>query len=112
MYQTTRYGKMMAPQMVEYLNILEENTRKHFTKHYPTLDIPHYEVEPGRKYNKVVQVDNQRIVHSFVDNEGNVYKAAGWRAPAKGVRYNLNTDLDVLRNVADPFGSYLYLRGV
>ena len=107
MYQTT-----MAPQMVEYLNILEENTRKHFTKHYPSLDLPQYEVEPGRKYNKVVKVDTQRMVHSFVDNEGNVYKAASWRAPAKGVRFNLNTDLDVLREIADPFGGYLYLRGV
>lgn len=106
MYQMT-----MAPQMVEYLNILQENTRKHFTKHYPSLDVPQYVVEPGRKYHKVVKMDvDSRSVHSFVDNDGNVYKPAGWRAPAKGVRFNLNSDLDVLRNIADPFGGYLYVR--
>jgi len=100
----------MHARLDEYLNVLTENTRKHFAKHYPSLDLPQFEVEPGRKYNKVVMVDNQRMVHSFVDNEGNVYKAAGWRAPAKGVRYNLDRDMDVLRAKADPFGGYLYVR--
>lgn len=102
----------MHKRMDEYLNILQTNTQAHFSKHYPSLPVPQYEVRMGRKYHKVVKVDTQNIVHSFVDDAGNVYKAASWAAPAKGVRYNLDKDMDTLQNVVDPFGSYLYLRGV
>lgn len=38
----------------------------------------------GAKYYKVVRdYHGQRSVHSFVDNEGNIWKAAGWKAPTK-----------------------------
>jgi hypothetical protein len=39
-----------------------------------------------------------------------LYKAAGWAAPAKDARYNLATDMDVLRERIDPHGGYLYKR--
>ena len=99
----------------EYLDILQDNTQKHFTKHYPTLSVPAYQVVEGRKYTKVIQVENdgshvRRVIHSFVDKDGNVYKPAGWNAPAKGVRYNLATDMTAIQDKADPFGSYLYVR--
>ena len=35
---------------------------------------------------------------------GNVYKAAGWQAPAKGVRYYIDSD-DIN---FDSYGSFLY----
>jgi len=73
-----------------------------------TLDYD-FIIEPGRKYLKVVMVSNQRSVHAFVDAEtGDLYKAASWRAPAKGVRYNLINDMNILRKNADWAGSYLY----
>ena len=35
----------------------------------------------------------QRSVHAFYDlRHGDVYKAAGWKAPAKHVRFNLLDD--------------------
>lgn len=74
------------------------------------------EVEPLRKYWRIVQAGQGgggRSVHAFVDpTNGDVLKAAGWKAPAKGVRYNLLDDDSFARMVSkvDPFGGYLYAR--
>ena len=72
------------------------------------------EIEQGKKYLKLVMVSHtNRSVHCFIDkNSGEVYKAASWKAPAKGVRYNLlNAESrDNCFKNADWAGSYLYLR--
>ncbi len=68
-------------------------------------------IETGRKYHKVI-IDHghQRIVHSFVDRKtGDLFKPASWNAPAKQVRYNLLTDMAILKKKMDPYGGYLYL---
>ena len=75
--------------------------------------IPDYVINEGKKYNKIVMVDNQRSVHAFVNKEnGDVYKAASWASPVRDARYNLLLDdaRAVLFNAVDPFGSYLYKR--
>ena len=73
-------------------------------------------VVDGRKYYKVVVQDTNgtnKSVHSFIDrSNGDLYKAASWFQPAKGARYNLLTDIPMLKKDVDPFGGYLYLRGV
>lgn len=62
---------------------------------------PFYVLEKGRKYHRIVKDDrnletgeafDQRSCAGFIDNEGNVYKSAGWKAPAKTPRGNLFTD--------------------
>lgn len=60
---------------------------------------------PGVKYTRIVRTSTDRSVFCFVDAAGNIYKAAGWKAPAKGVRSTLATV-----NIAnvDPYGSWLY----
>ena len=69
--------------------------------------------ESGRKYYKIVMVNNQRSVHAFIDKRtGEVYKPAGWQGPAKHVRYDLRLIKDreyVLEN-CDWAGGYLYMR--
>jgi hypothetical protein len=62
---------------------------------------------PGVKYTRIVQSlrGNGRSVYCFVDVEGNIYKPAGWKAPAKGVRSTLAT-MNISR--VDPYGSWLY----
>jgi len=70
-------------------------------------------VESGRKYHKIVMVTNQRSVHAFVDKKtGDVYKAASFKAPAKGIRFNLCiiSDREWLLANADWAGGYLYKR--
>lgn len=72
-----------------------------------------YVIETGKKYHKVIMIDegNSRSVHCFVDkNTGEVYKSASWKAPAKGVRYDLRliADREYLLENADWSGGYLY----
>ena len=75
----------------------------------------HYKfvVESGRKYHKIVQTDKSgsQSVHAFVDKKtGELYKAASFKAPAKGVRYDLRliTDREFVFKNCDWAGGYLY----
>jgi hypothetical protein len=76
------------------------------------------EVERLTRWWKIVQVTyGQRSAHAFLDPAtGAVYKASGWKAPAKGVRYNLLDDTSyqtMLAKLARPggwAGGYLYKR--
>jgi hypothetical protein len=72
-------------------------------------------VETGRKYHKIIFIDGggSRSVHAFVDKKtGEVYKSASWKAPAKGVRYDLRLikDREWLLENADWSGGYLYAK--
>ena len=70
--------------------------------------------ETGRKYHKfIMNANGSRSVHAFVDKKtGEVYKSAGWKGPAKGVRYDLRIieQREWLLENADWAGSYLYAR--
>jgi hypothetical protein len=68
----------------------------------------------GKKYAKIVHHSSggQRSAHAFVDmTNGDVYKSASWKAPAKnGVRFNLldeSSRTDMYKR-ADWAGGYLY----
>lgn len=68
-------------------------------------------VETGRKYHKIIMVNNQRSVHAFVDRKtGEMYKAASFKQPAKGVRFNLNIikEREFVLDNCDWSGGYLY----
>jgi len=74
-----------------------------------------YALISGRKYHKVMQcVDGQtESVHAFIDKKtGEVYKAASYKAPAKGERYNLCLikDREWLLENATWHGGYLYMK--
>jgi len=84
--------------------------KANYYKNGSTLDYS-FGIQETRKYYKVIMVNNQRSVHAFVDkNNGDLYKAASWKAPAKGVRYNLVDDIEKLKIMADWAGGYLYRR--
>ena len=74
-----------------------------------------FEIETGRKYHKIVQTDRSgsRSVHAFVDKKtGEVYKSASFKAPAKGVRFDLRIieQREWLLDNCDWAGGYLYKR--
>lgn len=76
------------------------------------------EATGGRNYDKVINVNiagghESRSVHAFIDRKtSGLLKAAGWSAPAKGIRYNLSTPEGLGKAIrqADKFGGYLYAR--
>ncbi len=98
----------------DYLTIMnrlgEKEQMEQFPNH-PNLR-SHFSMVDGRKYVKVVSHYNDgtsKSVHAFIDKTtGDLYKAASRNAPAKGVRYNLLTDLPRIEQTADVYGAYLY----
>ena len=89
---------------------LEENYQLRYPNSNTSVT---FTMEFGRKYIKVIQ-DNSSV-HAFIDrNTGEVYKPAGWKSPAKIVRYDLRLISD-RQKLHDPkftdwAGGYLYLR--
>ena len=82
-------------------------------------DLYEFVIETGRKYHKIIMVvpngdrPASRSVHAFVDKKtGELYKAASWKAPAKGVRFDLRviTDREFVLENCDWAGGYLYQR--
>lgn len=67
---------------------------------------------PGQKVTRIIAtLGGHDSVHSFVDNAtGDLFKADGYKRPAKGIRGNLVTGLDDVIARADWSGRYLYAR--
>ena len=70
--------------------------KEYYETKFPTLDIPGIKVYVGGKYYKVAKRDKGLNEHAwfFIDKEeGNIWKAASWKAPAKNFpRGNILTD--------------------
>ena len=85
-----------------------------FKQRYPNSDPYKFYIESGRKYHKIVMdAHGSESVHAFVDKKtGDVYKAASFKAPAKGIRFNLciMSDREWLLEHADWAGGYLYMK--
>ena len=104
----------------EYCGSLEANYQQRYPNSHSDKE---FKMQLGRKYWKVMQwdywdSDNTKFsesVHAFVDkNTGQVYKPAGWKGPAKIVRYDMRLIKDRAKlhnpNFTDWAGGYLYLR--
>ena len=95
---------------------LEQNFKDRNHGKVGGYDAPVYKfvIETGRKYHKIIMDANgSRSVHAFIDKKtGEVYKSASWKAPAKGVRYDLRLieQREWLFEHADWAGGYLYAR--
>jgi hypothetical protein len=115
----TSWLNFMQEQINEWIKVLTEKSNADVPlRTNPVTDRNiKYVLEHGRKYTKVVQEEywsdklTSKSVHAFIENSnGNIYKPASWKAPAKGARFNVVNDLETLLKVCDPFGSYLYKR--
>lgn len=77
----------MKTKIEEFLKSLNEK----FPKDAPHK--PYYDMEVARKYTKVYSVSQSggRSAYAFIDNTtGDLFKPAGWKAPAKHARGNIN----------------------
>jgi hypothetical protein len=90
-----------------------------FKTSHPNSDPYKFYIESGRKYHKIImetdgganRLGSSRSVHAFVDKKtGEVYKAASFKSPAKGVRFDLRIieQREWLLEHADWAGGYLY----
>ena len=100
----------------EYCLMLCDALQQSHQRQYPNSGRNYsYALISGRKYHKVMQcVDGQtESVHAFIDKKtGEVYKAASYKSPAKGVRFDLRLieQREWLFENADWAGGYLYVR--
>jgi len=101
--------------VTKYSLMLCDALQQSHQRQYPNGRNYSYALISGRKYHKVMQcVDGQtESVHAFIDKKtGEVYKAASYKSPAKGVRFDLRLieQREWLFENADWAGSYLYSR--
>ena len=90
-----------------------------------TAKLMRFRIQNGRKFYKIIQQDFDTFqdrneyrdggVHAFVDKKtGEIYKPAGWKSPAKHVRYDMRI-ISQREFVLNPIncgwaGGYLYMR--
>ena len=101
--------------VTKYALMLCDALQQSHQRSHPNGQNYSYALVSGRKYHKVMQCVNGETesVHAFIDRKsGEVYKAASYKAPAKGVRFNLLLikDREWLFENADWAGGYLYVR--
>jgi hypothetical protein len=79
----------------DYVRSLQTNVEAYYAENYESLKAPKFGFTIGPKFYRVYREDGSggRSVHSFVEiSTGHVYKADGWKKPAKGVRYTSMKD--------------------
>lgn len=90
-------GLSMEAQIEAWIEQADKSVYEKSKKAYPTCELNHSRLtfSKGRKYYKVVITSNngqgQGSVYCFIDKEGNIYKAATWAKPAKGIRGTIET---------------------
>ena len=101
--------------ILNYTEQLCEALVQDFRSSHGKTDPYTFTIETARKYHKIIMTTGggNRSIHAFVDvKTGDVYKAASFKTPAKGVRFNLldpNSREKCLIK-ADWSGGYLYIR--
>ena len=68
-----------------YCKRLQEAINKEFAAHYPRNLVPKITFTTGPKYVRIIRGGSVgKAVHCFVERStGSIWKAAGWKAPAK-----------------------------
>jgi hypothetical protein len=99
------------PEVEFHLDGFLEQCNEMLNEHYDSkfdgkLDAPEIKVYPGSKYYKISKKEQRSSAESvwfFIDKEeGNIWKAASWKAPARNFpRGNILTD-----NAKDIIGVY------
>ncbi len=102
-----------TPEFLSFLASVQSMSDAYMSKNFPTLTRPTYTIDDGNRYIRVVCNDSGRRVYCFVDKKsGDVLKAAGWKAPAKGARGNIFDESNGCSRIT-PYGmQYNNSRGI
>ncbi len=113
MIQTQSKTEFLTEALIEQVNNLQKVTSIENNRNF--YSVLTYDV--AKKYIKVWQSDcydgivrEGRRCFMFIDKEtGAVYKPASYKAPAKGIRFYLESLVEN-PEIVDPYGSFLYVR--
>lgn len=99
-------------ELEDFLEFLNKKSTEYFKENCPSLSPHIYTAEPGKKYIRIVvnQYGNfsNRSVYCFLDMEGNIYKSASWKIPAKHIRGSIFDERYSWGKGLGPYGaSYL-----
>ncbi len=88
------FSKELFPQkMAAFVEAVQTMVNKHYADKLANLTPPVFSVDEGRRYLRVVRTEtfgSSRSVYCFVDKtNGDILKAATWKAPAKHARGNV-----------------------
>ena len=106
------YQRSIPEMVLDWTEELVTRLQADYDSKKYTSDRYKFNIQTGRKYHKIHN-GPAGGVHAFVDkNTGEVYKPASYKAPAKGVRYDLRRikQRHECFSNADWAGGYLYLR--
>ena len=98
-----------------YVGMIQKKVNRYYEiNEFTFADPPQVMIDYGKKYAKVVTVDQlngSRSVHTFVNmTNGDILKSGGWKAPApNGVRGNIFAN-DLGSDRINEFGAN-YLKG-
>ena len=100
--------------ILSYTEMLCEALELDYRLRHGKTDPYTFTIETARKYHRVIMTTGggSRSIHAFVDTKnGDVYKAASWKAPAKHVRFNVldEASREEMLERADWSGGYLYM---
>ena len=102
-------------QAQKFLKALQDAKNKQMTRDFPgsheTVNKTTYSIDKGRNYWRIVAngAGGSRSVYCFLDTRnGDILKAAGWKAPAKHPRGNI-FDKNILGGLS-PYGAD-YIKG-
>jgi len=93
--------------LTAFINECDKEFLERFGKVYRTVSY-----ERGIKFIRIVIThpdSGQRSVYCFLDYQGNIYKSASWRAPAKHIRGSIFEDNFSIGRALGPYGA-AYLR--
>jgi hypothetical protein len=100
-----------------FVKLLQQRNNEWY-KQYENLKPPEITYKKGGRYIKVIRKERTGVgtsVVAFVDTKedpgyfGNIYKPAGWKAPAKGTRGNIFSTQNGMEAIG-PMGSVIYFR--
>lgn len=96
---------LLISKIETWCNQLTEQDEKNWKPELIPLFSKRFGYDMNSKYTRIWYTSgSQKSVYAFVDYNGNIYKPAGWKAPAQGIRGHIDNPIMNSRE--------FYLRGV
>jgi len=85
------YPMDITKQIETFCASLQNMLEKHHNKSFPTLPAPRVEISMGKRFARIIKKDGSNAsAYGFIDlSNGDLLKAASWKAPAMHARGNI-----------------------